>query len=123
MIDQMGPQRVIDRLHAAINSHDLNAMADCFAEDFTGAFPAHPGRDVHGREQMMRNWAQIFAGVPDLRATLRVVATNGPVVVAEWAWDGQHSDAKAYAMRGATVQEVRDGRIVWSRLYMEPLQR
>jgi uncharacterized protein (TIGR02246 family) len=123
MIDQLRPERVIEQLHAAINSHDLNAMANCFAEDFTGTFPSHPGRDVHGREQMTRNWMQIFAGVPDLRATLRVIATNGPVVVAEWAWDGQYADGKAYAMRGATVQEVRNGHIVWSRLYMEPVQR
>jgi ketosteroid isomerase-like protein len=117
MIDQSAPERVIERLQAAIDSHDLDAMANCFAEDFTGEFPAHHGRDMRGREQMKRNWAQILGGVPNLRAT----AANGKVVFAEWAWDGRFKDGKTYAMRGTTVQEVRDDQIVWSRLYMEPM--
>ena len=51
------------QLRAAVNSHDLEALTDCFASDFVNETPLHPARSFTGSEQVRKNWAQIFAGV------------------------------------------------------------
>jgi hypothetical protein len=40
-------------------------------------------------------------------------------VWAEWHWRGTRRDATPLDMRGVTLFGVRDGRLVWGRLYME----
>ena len=58
----------IDRLVRATNQHDLEALTACFAEDYLNETPAHPARGFRGQAQVRRNWEQIFAFVPDVRA-------------------------------------------------------
>jgi len=120
----LGPDgiAVITRLQQAITAHDLDAMSACFAADFRSEFPAHPDRAFRGREQMWRNWSQIFAGVSDLRSELVRSAANENTVWAEWEWRGTRAGGLPYAMRGTTIQGIENGRIAWVRLYMEPIQ-
>lgn len=114
---------VLERLRRAINRHDLDSLAACFEFDFSGEFPAHPGRDVRGHEQQRRHWARTFAAVPDIRATLVRNASEGETAWAEWEWMGTRAtDGAPFVMRGVTVQGVRRDRISWSRLYMEPVR-
>lgn len=116
------PLSVIERLRDAINAHDLEAMVACFAPDYESAFPAHPDRAFRGQEQMRTNWTQIFGGVPDIHATLVHRAAEGETAWAEWEWRGTRRDGGPFHQRGVTVQGVRDGRIAWARLYMEPVE-
>lgn len=117
-----GPRAVVERLMRAINAHDLDAMAACFAPDYLSKFPAHPDRAFRGHDQMRSNWTQIFGGVPDLTAGLVRCAEDGATVWAEWEWTGTRRDGAPFAMRGVTVQGVEHDRIAWVRLYMEPVQ-
>jgi ketosteroid isomerase-like protein len=99
---------VVDRLLAATDAHDLDALVDCFADDYTLTSPAHPARSFTGRDQVRRNWAAIFAGVPDVTTTVRAraaVATPGP----------------AHEVVGVMVFGVRDDRIVTGRFFLEPV--
>ncbi len=116
-----GPAAVVDRLREAINRHDLDALAACFAPDYRSEFPAHPDRAFRGHEQMRRNWTQIFGGVPDLVASLRGCTVVGETAWAEWEWRGTRRDGAPFAMRGVTIQGVVGDRIAWVRLYMEPV--
>jgi len=61
---------VLARLEGAANAHDLNALVACFAPDYRNDTPAHPERSFTGREQVRRNWEQIFAFIPDITATV-----------------------------------------------------
>src|SRR6266699_4941259 len=88
-----GPAVVVERLLAAINAHDLEAMVACFAEDFVNEWPAHPQRGFRGSQQVRRNWSQIFAGVPDLRARLPRIAVDGDTVWTEWDMVGTTAGA------------------------------
>jgi ketosteroid isomerase-like protein len=117
-----GPLSVIARLGDAINRHDLDALAACFAPDYASEFPAHPDRAFRGHEQMRKNWTQIFGGVPDLAATLLRSAAEGDTAWAEWEWRGTRTDGAPFAMRGVTVVGVTDDRISWARMYMEPVE-
>lgn len=112
----------IERLRKAISEHDLDQLVTCFAPDMRSEQPAHPDRNFTGCDQVRRNWTQIFAGVPDLRATLVRSTTSKDTGWAEWEWNGTRRDGVAFAMRGVTIVGVDDGAIAWTRFYMEPLQ-
>ncbi|RIK44576.1 MAG: nuclear transport factor 2 family protein [Chloroflexi bacterium] len=123
MATQSDPQSVIDRLQAAQNQHDLEAFLACIASDYQSEQPVHPDRAFHGREQVRKNWSVMFSGVPDFRSEMLRSVVEGDTVWTEWHWSGTHTDGRPFAMRGVTIFGVRDERIVWGRLYMEPVQQ
>jgi ketosteroid isomerase-like protein len=114
---------VMERLNAALNAHDLEAFLACFHEDYGSEQPAHPDRAFRGREQVRTNWAAVFEGVPDFQSELVRAAVDGEVVWSEWRWRGTPSDGASLDMVGVMVSGVRDGRMSWARLYMEPVER
>ena len=112
---------VVTRLRDAMNEHDLEALVDVFDPDFVSETPAHPQRTFQGADQVRRNWEQIFAGVPDLRADLLDAVVEGDTVWSEWDWHGTRRDGAPHRMRGVTIQRVRNSRAVSVRFYMEPV--
>jgi ketosteroid isomerase-like protein len=117
-----GSSSVIERLGDAINRHDLDALAACFAPDYASEFPAHPDRAFRGHEQVRKNWTQIFRGVPDIAATLLRSAVEGDTAWAEWDWRGTRADGAPFAMCGVTIVGIAHDRITWARMYMEPVE-
>jgi hypothetical protein len=113
------PRQVLERLHRAINEHDIEAFVANFHDDYRSEQPAHPDRAFGGREQVRENWTTMFAAIPDLEAELIRSAVDGDVVWAEWSWRGRRRDGVLFAFGGVTLFGVRDGGISWGRLYME----
>lgn len=114
---------VIDRLHSAMNAHDLDAFVACFAPEYESDQPAHPGRAFRGSDQVRENWTSVFAGVPDFKAELLLSATTDDgVEIGEWRWQGTHADGSPFAMQGVIVAGVQSSRIMWGRLYMESIE-
>lgn len=112
---------MLHRLEQATNDHDLEALVDCFADDYVNETPVHPARGFRGRDQVRANWRQIFAGVPDLRATVRRSAVDGATVWSEWEMSGTRRDGAAHLMRGVVIFDVEDGRATAARFYLEPV--
>ena len=99
---------VIDRLHSAMNSHDLDAFVACFAPEYESDQPAHPRRAFRGSDQVRENWTNVFAGVPDFKADLLSSATTDDgVEIGEWRWQGTHVDGSPFAMQGVIVAGVQ----------------
>jgi ketosteroid isomerase-like protein len=115
-------EKVIERLHSAMNRHDLDAFLACLAPDYQSEQPAHPNRGFGGREQVEKNWAAMFAGMPDFRAELLALAIDGETAWSEWRWTGTRSDGTALDVRGVTLFGIEDGQIVSGRLYMEEVE-
>jgi ketosteroid isomerase-like protein len=115
------PQLMIDRLLRAINDHDLGALVGCFGEDYENEAPAHPGRGFRGKAQVRRNWEQIFAFVPDLRAEVTRSAVAGNVIWTEWEMTGTRRDGSAHRMRGVVILGVGERVAQWARFYLEPV--
>jgi ketosteroid isomerase-like protein len=111
----------VDRLVAATNAHDIDALVDCFAEDYSNETPLHPARNFRGRDQVRRNWEQIFGFVPDVRAEVTRRAADGDTVWTEWEMSGTRRDGTAHRMGGVVVFGVGDGRAQWARFYLEPV--
>jgi hypothetical protein len=121
-MDQAGPAVVVERLLEAINAHDLEAMVACFADDYVNEWPAHPQRGFRGSAQVRKNWSQIFAGVPDLRARLPRMVVDGDTVWTEWDMAGTRRDGAAFLMRGVSIFGVAEDRLAWVRFYLEPVE-
>ena len=115
------PQLMIDRLLRAVNDRDLEALVGCFGEDYENETPAHPGRSFCGKAQVRRNWEQIFAFVPDLRAEVTRSTVAGNVIWTEWEMTGTRRDGSAHCMRGVVIFAVGDGVAQWARFYLEPV--
>jgi len=116
-----GPQTMIERLVRATNAHDIDALVECFAEDYRNETPVHPGRGFSGRDQVRHNWEQIFAFVPDLRATVIRLTVADDTAWTEWEMTGTRRDGTAHCMRGVILFGVRDGLASWARFYLEPV--
>jgi limonene-1,2-epoxide hydrolase len=119
----MDPAAVLRRLESATDEHDLDALVDCFATDYRNETPAHPARGFRGREQVRENWQHIYAGVPDLRASVLRSAVDGGTVWSEWEMSGSRRDGAAHLVRGVVVFQIADGRIDSARFYLEPVDR
>jgi ketosteroid isomerase-like protein len=117
----MEPSTMLRRLERATDAHDLEALVDCFSPDYRNETPVHPARGFRGREQVRRNWQQIFAGVPDLRARVLRSTVDGATVWSEWEMSGTRRDGAEHLMRGVVVFEVADGRAASARFYLEPV--
>jgi ketosteroid isomerase-like protein len=113
------PTGVITRIQRAVNAHDLDALAACFELDYRSEQPLHPNRAFRGREQMRKNWSQIFGAVPNIQAEVLRCAVDGNTVWTEWDMRGTRGDGAPHRIAMVTIGGVRDGEIAWMRLYME----
>ncbi len=101
---------VLHRLHAAINSHDIDEFVALFAPDYRSDQPAHPSRRFEGADKVRENWTSVFTGIPDIVAELVVDGTTDEgVEMGEWYWHGTHLDGSRFAMSGVIVLGVDAG--------------
>lgn len=108
---------VIERLHEALNRRDPEAMLDCFDPEYRSEQPAHLNRGFGGKEQVRKNWSSIFESFPDFEAELLRHATDGNMEWSEWHWTGTGLN-----VAGVILVGVQADRILWGRLYMEPVE-
>jgi ketosteroid isomerase-like protein len=112
---------MLEALERAANAHDLDALVGCFTADYENETPVHPARGFRGREQVRKNWGQIFAGVPDLRARVLSSAVRGDTVWSEWEMSGTRRDGVEHLMRGVVVFRVDGEQACAARFYLEPV--
>jgi ketosteroid isomerase-like protein len=112
-----------DRVSAAANSHDIDRVVDCFTEDYVNESPVHPARGFRGREQVRRNWTQIFATVPDITTKVLRSHQDGDLVWSEWEMRGTRLDGAEHLMRGVMLFTVEGDRARAVRFYLEPVDQ
>lgn len=117
------PLDVLERLHRAMNQHDLSGALACFAPSYRSEQPAHPSRAFSGRGQVEKNWSALFEGIPDFHAELLATASDGNTLWSEWRWSGTRASAEPLDIRGVAVFETGSGLIVSARLYMEEVEK
>ena len=117
------PRALIDRLTAAQNAHDLEAMLTCFHEDYQSQQPLFPARTFQGIDQVRANWSALLNAIPDFHADVLRSAVDGDVVFAEIHWTGTKADGAPLEERGVIVMGIRDDHIAWGRLYVDEVER
>ena len=117
------PEGPVRRMVAAANRHDLDAMAQEFAEDYENITPAHPARSFKGSAQVRKNWAALFAGLPDLSLTVYDAATGpGGKVWMEWSNRGTRPDGSVTRSAGISILTVRSNKIAAAHFYLEQVE-
>ena len=119
---RLNPKLVVERLQKALNERDVDGIVECFDPLYYGEQPAHPDRAFRGREKIRAEWTTIFGHVPDFRAEVVRYTAERDVIWAEWHWSGSRIDKTKLEMRGVAVLGVREDRVIWSRIYMEPVR-
>jgi ketosteroid isomerase-like protein len=122
LTDEVAPAAMVERLCRATNAHDLAAVVDCFAADYRNETPAHPERGFTGRDQVRRNWEQIFTAIPDVTAEVLGCAVDGDTAWTEWEHRGTRPDGSRHLMRGVVIFGVTGGVAQWARFYLEPVR-
>jgi ketosteroid isomerase-like protein len=117
----MNPIDLVERLRRAVDARDIEAVVACFAADYRNETPAHPGRGFEGPEQVRTNWTRIFAGLPDISATVVRTAVDGDVVWSEWELGGQRPDGIQQVLRGVVIFGTTADQFEWARFYLEPV--
>jgi ketosteroid isomerase-like protein len=112
----------LNRLARAVSSHDIDALESCFAPGYRNETPAHPAQGFTGRDQVRRNWEQIFAFVPDITAQVLRHCCDQEMVWSEWEMSGIRRDGTTHQMAGVVLFGVSDGLFSWARFYLEPVQ-
>jgi ketosteroid isomerase-like protein len=112
---------LLDRLCRAINSHDLEGIAACFAEDYRCDIPLHPARSFTGRDQVRANWAPLLKGVPDLTATVVRQTAGDGTEWGEWEQRGTVVDGSPHLVRGVVIFTVAGELVQSARFYLEPV--
>jgi hypothetical protein len=114
---------IIEQLIAAMNRHDARAVPGLFAADYRSEQPLHPNRGFGGSEQVLANWTSVFGGVPDFFAERIASSSAGGLMWTEMRWTGTYRDGSPFLMQGVTVIGVRDDKVAWARLYLEPVEQ
>jgi ketosteroid isomerase-like protein len=108
-------------LEKAIGAHDLDAVVDCFTDDYDCVFPLHPARSFRGNATVRANWTMMFARLPDIHARLLGHAVDGDTVWTDWEMRGTRADGTTEVLAGVAIFGVVDGRAASARFYLEPV--
>ena len=114
---------LVQQMRAAIDAHDLDAFVDFFHEDYWGARPRHPGSTKSDREELREFWAEMIRDVPDLHVEIPDAVQDGDTIWSEWWVYGTARSGAMLELRGVIILGVQDGRIAWSRTYLEPVEQ
>jgi ketosteroid isomerase-like protein len=119
--DRIGnsPLEVFERMVAAQNRHDLDGMVACFSRDFQSEQPFHSERNFEGQGGVRKNWSFFFNTVPDIHTDILSAVVDGDTLWSELYMYGTRVDGTKHSVRGVTIERIRDGLIVWARLYIE----
>jgi ketosteroid isomerase-like protein len=118
------PAGPVRRVFEAISRRDLDAMVQCFAEDYINETPAHPDRSFVGRDQVRRNWSALLSGFPDLESyVLRATTAADGLVWVEWGQQGTRADGVRVELAAVAIFRIEHDLISAVRFYLEPVER
>jgi len=112
----------VDAMLQAVNDHQLETLAGFFDTDYLNETPSHPKRSFRGNAQVRKNWAQIFASVPDVAARVVSSAVEGERVWVELEMSGTNTAGGPFRMRGVVIFSVAGDIIRSARFYLEPVE-
>jgi ketosteroid isomerase-like protein len=108
---------------AAFNAGDLDALVALYADECTHTSPKlraqrpESGGEIRGKDALRAWWADAFARLPGLRYAERAVTADDSRVVLEYVRHAPSDPPAAGSLAVAEAFDVRDGKIVASRVY------
>ncbi len=120
----VNPRLLVERLEQALNDHDIDTVADCFDPLYFGEQPVHPERAFRGRDRVRTDWSTAFKNFPNFKANVTRCSVDNDTVWVEWHMQGTQKDTGAKLdLLGVSILGIREQRVVWSRNFVEPIQK
>jgi len=112
----------------AWNSHDLERIVSYVTDDIVFEDVAM-ARVMRGREELKGFGKDSFVAFPDFKIELKVIFTSGNWAGAEWFMSGTFlgdspglsPTGKSFSVRGASICELRGGKLKRESLYYDGL--
>jgi ketosteroid isomerase-like protein len=114
---------LVEQMCAALDAHDLDRFVEFFHEDYSGERPRHPDSRKSNREEVRGNWSEMIHDVPDLRVEIPAAIQEGDTIWSEWRVYGTARSGALLEVGGVIIFGVEEGRVVWSRMYLEPVEQ
>jgi ketosteroid isomerase-like protein len=108
---------LMDRFTAALNSHDLDAVAALVTDDivFEATSPPPDGTRYEGRDAVRRIWGEMLATTPQARFSVEEQFSDGSGrAVVRWRYDWEDGH-----VRGVDIVRVRNGQLAESLAYVK----
>jgi ketosteroid isomerase-like protein len=108
---------LMDRFTAALNSHDLDAVAALITDDivFESTSPPPDGTRYEGRDVVRQIWAEMLAATPQARFSVEEQFSDGSGrAVVRWRYDWADGH-----VRGVDIVRVRNGQLAESLAYVK----
>ena len=113
-------RRLIDRLVAAYNARDTDALVALYDPDVTYWSPLDGTQE--GIAEVRAQIDELHATLPDEQMEAQTVITDGEVIVVEFVSTGTSPAGNPYAIEFTEVFELRDGKIGSIKVYLDPLE-
>ena len=114
MTDERSRLAVLERMTAAFNRHDLDAIMALFTDECVFESPrgAEPwGTRFVGRAQVREGLAARFRGIPDVHYGDDSHFVGGERGASEWTLTGTTTDGERLEVRGCDLWTFEGGRI------------
>lgn len=111
---------LIDRLVAAYNAHDTDALVALYDPEVTYWSPLDGTKQ--GIDAVRAQIEELHATLPDEQMEAQTVITDGEVIVVEFESTGTSPAGNPYAIQFTEVFELRDGRIGSIKVYLDPVE-
>lgn len=111
-------ERMLQDYYDAWNAHDVERIATFFTDDCVyDDVPA--GAPTHGKEELKASWGAFFPTCPDFKIKVKALFATGDWAGSEWVlsgtqaadWPGMPNTGKSFTIVGASIMELRDGKI------------
>ena len=107
--------RILNKITAAFDRHDLDAILEHFADDavFEGPRGADAwGTRFEGKNAIRDAFAARFSGIPDVRYQADTHFVDGDRGASEWTLSGTTTTGERIEVRGCDLWTFRDGKVV-----------
>ncbi|MFQ5907639.1 MAG: nuclear transport factor 2 family protein [Thermoplasmata archaeon] len=110
---------VLERTKEALEALDVDVLVSCYAEDFL--FEDIPSELRITEKADLKTYYEHLFALPNVKFSDTVIYDGGDWAALEWTWSGNKRDSGAeYQVRGASIIELRDGRIARETIYFDP---
>ena len=113
-------REAVNRFNAAINAHDLRAVAALLTEDtvFENTGPVPDGSRIEGKAAVVAFWEKWFVANADAQFEAEEIIVAGDRCVVRWIYRKMR-DGKPWHLRGIDVFTVREGKVAAKMAYVK----
>lgn len=119
-------EKMLADYYAAWNSHDVENLASFFTDDLI-CEDVPMGAVQRNKKEFKDSWSNFFDTCPDFRLELKAVFAADNWAGSEWIisgthagdWPGLPATGKRFSLRGASICELRDGKLKRESMYWD----